>query len=184
MENQSSTPIVKSTFVTVFAWLMVVFNGFGLLVALMQNIMFAFIFQIDEFNSAFNDIGDMPKGFPTFIFKNFKWIIPVFGLFILFAFISSIGLLKRKEWARKAFLFLLGFGIIYTISASVLQIIFAKSMFSFAEMPSEFDFFSIFFIAFMIIFSLGFIFLFGWLFKKLSSVKVKEEFNLPLTDNI
>jgi len=179
MENQTLTPLPKSTFVTVFAWLMIIFNGFGLFVSLMQNVMFAFISQFDEFSSAFNDVGDFPKGFPTFLFKNIRWIIPIFGLFILFAFVSSIGLLRRKEWARKAFLFLLGFGIIYIIAGTILYCIFTRSIFSISEIPSEFNSFSIIFIVFMIIMSLGFIFLFGWLFYKLSSTKIKEEF-IPL----
>ena len=181
MENQTSEPVVKSNFVNVFAWLMIVFNGFGLLISIMQNIIFAFIFKIGEFDSVFKDMGDMPKGFPTFLFKNIRVLLPLIGLFILFAFISSIGLLKRKEWARKSFLFLLGFGILYTLAGTVFQTVFMRSMFHSTDMPSEFSFISTFFMIFMIIFSIGFIFLFGWLIKKMSSDKIKAEFNLPLT---
>jgi hypothetical protein len=183
MENQTSGPVVKSNFVYVFAWLMIVFNGFGLLISIMQNIIFAFVFKMGEFDSIFKDIGDMQKGFPTFLFKNIRLLLPLLGIFILFAFISSIGLLKRKEWARKSFLFLLGFGILYTIAGTVIQIIFMKSMFHGNDMPSEFGFITSFFKIFTIIFSLGFIFLFGWLFKKLSSGKIKEEF-MPVTVTI
>jgi hypothetical protein len=181
MENQTSGPVVKSTFVTVFAWIMIVINGFGLFISVLQNIIVAFVFRLDEFNTAFKDMGDMPEGFPRFIMKNIRMLLPLLGVFILFAFISSIGLLKRKEWARKSFLFLLGFGILYTIAGTVFQFIFMKSMFHGTDIPSEFNFISSFFMIFMIIFSLGFIFLFGWLLKKLSSVKIKEEFISPVT---
>jgi hypothetical protein len=181
MENQPSAPVVKSSFVNVFAWLMIVFNGFGLFVSIIQNIIFVFIFQMDEFKNAFNDMGDIPKGIPAFFLKNIRVLIPLMGLFILFAFISSIGLLKRKEWARKVFLFLLGFGIIYTIAGAIFQVIFMRSMFGGADLPSDFNFIKIFIVIFMVIFCIGFIVLFGWLFKKLSSDTIKEEFIIPET---
>jgi hypothetical protein len=180
MENQTTGPAVKSNFVNVFAWLMIVFNGFGLLISIMQNIIVAFVFKLGEFDTAFKDMGDMPRGFPTFLFKNIRVLLPLIGVVIIFALISSIGLLKRKEWARKSFLFLLGFAILYTIAGTVFQTIFMKSMFHGTDIPSEFSFISTFFMIFMIIFSLGFIFLFGWLFKKLSSDKIKAEFILPV----
>lgn len=181
MENQTTGPVVKSNFVSVFAWLMIIFNGFGLFISIMQNIIVAFVFKLGEFDTAFKDMGDMPKGFPAFLFKNIRVLVPLIGVLILFAFISSIGLLKRKEWARRSFLFLLGFAILYTIAGSVFEAIFMRSMFHGTDMPSEFSFISSFFMIFMIIFSLGFIFLFGWLFRKLSSGRIKEEFILPVT---
>jgi hypothetical protein len=176
MENQTLVPVVKSTFVTVFAWLMIIFNGFGLFMSIIQNIIFAFLFKSHEFNTLSDEMGDIPEGLPAFFFNHIQLLIPLFGVFILFAFISSIALLKRKEWARKAFLFLLGFGILYIIAGTVFQFIFMRSIFSGIELPSEFNFISLFFIIIMIIFSLGFIILFGWLFRKLSADKIKEEF--------
>lgn len=181
MENQHPAPVIKSSFVNVFAWLMIVFNGFGLFVSIIQNIIFAFVFRMDEFNSAFNDMGDIQKGLPAFFLKNIRVLIPLMGFFILVAFISSIGLLKRKEWARKVFLFLLGFGILYTIAGAVFQTIFMKSMFGGAELPADFNFIKIFVVIFMVIFSIGFVVLFGWLFKKLLSESIKEEFIPPET---
>jgi hypothetical protein len=65
MENQSTAPPVKSSFVNVFAWLMIVFNGFGLFMSIIQNIIFVFVFKMDEFRNAFNDMGDIPKGIPA-----------------------------------------------------------------------------------------------------------------------
>lgn len=136
MENQTSGSEVKSNFVTVFAWLMIVFNGFGLFISIMQNIIIAFVFKLNEFDTAFKNMGDMSEGFPRFLLKNIRVLLPLLGVFILFAFISSIKLLKRKEWARKSFLFLLGFGILYTIGGTVFQIIFMKSMFHSTDIPN------------------------------------------------
>jgi hypothetical protein len=181
MDAQNSK--TKSTFVTVFAWLMIVFNGFGLFISLMQNIMFATFFKMDEFKSEFENPSDFPDGFPTFIFKNFQYIIPLMGILILFALIASIGLLKRKNWARISFLFLLGFGILYMIAGTILQIMVFGSAFNATEIPSEFSFFSTFFIIFMAIITLGFIFLFGWLIYRLSSQKIKEEFKPNISES-
>jgi len=180
MENQIPSPETKSSFVNVFAWMMIFINGLGLLMSIIQNIIFTIIFRMDDFNNAFKDLGDFQGSLPAFFLRNIRLIIPLFGILILFAFISSIGLLKRKEWARKAFLFLLGFGILYTVAGSVFQAIFMKSMFHGADIPAEFHAITVFFIIFMIIFSVGFIFLFGWLFKKLSSEAIKTEFSPPV----
>jgi len=177
MEYQAKSPAVKSSFVNVFAWLMIVFNGLGLLMSIVQNIIFAFIFKMDQFGNAFQDLGDLQRGFPGFFLRNIRLIIPLIGILILFAFLSSIGLLNRKEWARKAYLFLLGFGIIYTIAGTVFQAIFMKSIVYRTDMPSEFNAIAVIFMILMFIFSAGFIILFGWLFKKLSSEEIKTEFS-------
>jgi flagellar biogenesis protein FliO len=54
-------------------------------------------------------------------------------------------------------------------------------MFGGADLPSDFNFIKIFIVIFMVIFCIGFIVLFGWLFKKLSSDVIKEEFIIPET---
>jgi len=156
---------------------MIVINGFSLLISLLQNVMFAFFFR-NEFQSAFNDLSDFPKGFPTFILQNIRWLLPAMGLCILFAFISSIGLLRRKEWARKVYLFLLGFGIIYSFALAVLLIIFTRSFFSATETPSEFNLLTTFLrtfpVMFIMVIALGYSILYGWLFKNYRLQKSKR----------
>ena len=177
MENPDQLPHEKSSFVSVLAWLMIIFNGFGLFMSIIENVIVAFIFN-KKFDSAFNDTGSF-NGFPSFFLNNIHVILPVMTLFLLFALVSSIGLLKRKEWARKSFLGLFVFGILYTVSATVFQTIFMNSIFHESDMPGGFGSLKILFMVILIVFSLGFILLFGWLFKKLNSGKIREEFMLP-----
>jgi hypothetical protein len=176
METNPNLPVQKSTFISVFAWIMIFFNGFGVLISLLQNVMMIYFYQFDEFKKIFSSTDSLPEGVPTFLFSNIRIIIPVIGVLLVFAFVSSIGLLNRKEWARKAYLFLLGFGILYFITGTIYNFVFTRSVFKAMEMPPELSSISALFLVIGILFSLGFFFLLGWLYYRLSRQDLKEEF--------
>src|SRR5690606_30648132 len=50
-----------------------------------------------------------------------------------FAFISSIGLLRRKNWARIAFIGLMVLGVVWNLGSIILQELFYGSMSEFNE---------------------------------------------------
>ncbi len=165
---------IKSNFITVLSWLLIVFNGFGLLMAVMQNIMVHIMFDRDEFKQVPNS----PDGFPSFILSNFNFFILLIGLLIMYSFISSIGLLKRRNWARISYIVLFGVGIIYMTTMMVFQWILSQNFNSeFKSSNDEFETMFIIMRIFMLVFTIGMSGLFGWLIKKLLSKSIKNEFH-------
>jgi len=160
----------RSSFVTVVAWIFIVLSGFSTLIGALQNLMIRSM-PFDQLNSALQDSTAAQLPF----------------LLSLLMFISSIGLLRRHNWARLAFVGLLVLGIIYLLGGLFLQQSFMSSFnrsFS-AAAPQDSLFranaqqFESFFTAmrvFMIVFSLGIAGVFGWIVARLASAKVRTEF--------
>jgi hypothetical protein len=182
LPNQSNPP---STFVTVLAWIFIVFSAFGLVGLLMQGVMFFFMFQSDFFTSDFsNDAMDGLRWFGVF------W--GFLAIWITSQLVVSIGLLKRKNWAR--ILFIIGMVLLIAYSVLCACILFAFPGFIGQEMWNDPEFqdatgqkiFSTFRIA-MVVFSLAFTVLWSWILTRLMSAKIKQEFvpdrSLPSSDN-
>lgn len=171
----------RSIFITVIAWIFIVIAGFGTFITGMQNIMIFTMFSTAEMQEAMShqdEFKDMPF-FVRFMFQHIRH----YFLFIFFVtattFVSSIGLLKRKNWARKVLLFILGFGIVFVIGGFVIQIITFNPMFNSMpqeEIPVEFTRMMALMKIVMFVFAAGVTCLFGWIMKKLLSQDVIAEF--------
>jgi hypothetical protein len=162
----------KSTFITVLAWILIVLTGFSTLITIMQNIMVQLMFDKNEFRGGL----DSPDEFPDIIFANFHVFMFLMGLIIIYSFISAIGLLKRKNWARISYVGLFGFGILYMLSMVGYQYVFFDNNSMWRSPMGKIDPVFITMGIFTLIFTLGMSFLFGWLIKRLTSGKVKQEF--------
>lgn len=93
----------RSTFVTVVGWIFAVFSGFGLLISVMQNIMLHTVFPIEQMPA------DIPADFPgmaRFMFEHFSLLVLIPLLISGVMLAASVGLIKRREWARKLLLVL------------------------------------------------------------------------------
>jgi len=171
--------------VTVVAWIFIVLTGFTTFISLLQNAMLAFMPQ-DLFNQALRDstfTHAMPSG-TRFMFAHlrlFVFLVLIVGAATL---ISSIGLLRRRNWARLLFIALLGLGIVYSIAALFLQ---QSMMSSFnALLPTDSalgrtgqDFRHMMgaMRVVMFVFAIGFAGLFGWIIAKLLSPPIRKEFS-------
>jgi len=177
----------RSSFVTVVAWIFIVLSGFSTLIGALQNLMIRSM-PFDQLNSALQDSTAAQLPAPArVIFSHFQLFFLVTFLLSLLMLISSIGLLRRHNWARLAFIGLLVLGIIYLLGGLFLQQSFMSSFnrsFS-AAAPQDSLFranaqqFESFFTAmrvFMIVFSLGIAGVFGWIVARLASAKVRTEF--------
>lgn len=122
-------PQKRSTFVTVIAWIFIVLTGFGTFITALQNVMVRIMFDDEikgQMKAAQTESGmEMPSFFTT-MFDNFELIFLAFFIFNLIALICSIGLLKRKNWARIIIICIMGVGIAWNIGG----IYFQKSMMS------------------------------------------------------
>jgi hypothetical protein len=106
------TAVPQSTFITVLAWIMIVFGAFGIFVGLLQNIMVNFVFPAFE---AAMPHGGRGGAFPLAFARSLMILALTFSAFLTYA---AYALLKRRNWARITFI------VLFVISA-VLHVIMA-----------------------------------------------------------
>ena len=167
----------KSTFITILAWVSIVLAGSVTFVSILQNIMLNLMFPIEGMKESLNSPGAQENipAFAEFILSNVRLFF--FGFLVVSSttLASAIGLLKRKNWARILFIIILVLGIIWNISAVIMQQFMIPSM---QDVPDDSQF-AVLMIAmriFTLIMALGISLLFGWLIKKLLSSEIRGEF--------
>ncbi len=152
----------KSAFVTVISWISIVLSGLSCFQSIIVFTMMPNIKQqmmnIPQFSELAPQMGQM-----MFSFLRYASV----GLFILSsaALVSSIGLLKRKNWARIIFIIFLSLGIAWSCLI-ILQQLRVALMIGGAGSIGLFG----------IGIGAGFSFLFGRIIKELVSEKIKAEF--------
>ncbi|GHU29054.1 hypothetical protein AGMMS50256_13000 [Betaproteobacteria bacterium] len=171
-----------STFVTVVAWIFIVLSGFGTIIAFLQNIMVWTMFRNPEVGQAMQAPPQvsMPSAI-TFMLNHFDLFVLAFLLIAVFTLTSSIGLLKRKNWARLSFVGIMVLGILWNLGGLVVQFSMFSSIqreFSIESMHDGQDM-QIFFVGIAVVsvlFAVGSSVLFGWIAKRLTSSAVVAEF--------
>ena len=170
----------RSTFVTVVAWIFIVLSGFMTVMAILQNIMFHTMFSSVEFRHAME--AQPPSGAPpfaTFMISHFQLFLVAMLVVSVTTFVSSIGLLKRQNWARFFFVGLMVLGIVWNLSGLFMQLsMFSSMRAQFAAAPGAPDMGPAL-IAIAVVsalFALAFCGLFGWIAKRLLSREVATEF--------
>jgi hypothetical protein len=193
MNSQAMMPI-RSIFVTVLAWIFIGLTGLATLVSLMQNLMLQLIFVPLMQQKHLDMTQNLPPGLPVqmgWIFHHFFWFFRIFLLLSLSMLITSIGLLLRKEWARKLFIGLMAFGIFYHIAGLFFQWWYMNAVFDHIPLPPNpkpdaaqvmqiMQGFMTVIRVFSVLMSIGMTILFGWIIKKLVSTPIRQEFMPPL----
>jgi len=166
----------RSTFVSVLAWIFIIGAGFGSIIGIMQVIMVSTMFSGKEFST-------MPENAPAFAkFMQQYFHLLVYGFFAvtLFTFISSIALLKRKNWARLAFVVILAFGVLWQVGTLLLQFYMFSEL---PEMPAHegfenFERMHTMMRWFTAVIAIGISGLFIWIINKLTTQPIISEFTL------
>ena len=180
----SGAPAARSTFVTTVAWIFIVLGGFTLLISLLQNVMIFLLFPVDEMRAAMREADKaqpMPAGF-RFVAEHFHWFFAAFLVVSAATFVSAIGLLRRRNWARCLFIGVMAFGILWNLPGLAMPFLMSSWMPPMPDQgPPEFQRqFTIMFTviaAFTIVISLATIGLFGWIIKRLVSPGIRKEFH-------
>ena len=169
----------KSTFVTTLAWVFIVLSGLATLMSIAQNIMIQTMFNDSDFSGAVaTQSPDVPAA-ASFMASHFKLFFASFLLLSTATLISSIGLLKRRNWARWVFIALMGLGIAWNVGGLVLQAVMFSSLPIPPVTPQDPVPFQSMFIGIMVfsaVFAIGFSVLFGWIIKRLVSQPIAAEF--------
>lgn len=148
---------------------MILISGLAIFFSLMQNIMMYMLPFPNEELSEQSDLMD-------YVFYYSEIIFAIFMLIAIWTFISSIGLLKRKNWARISMICIFFWAILWTITSSSFQwFYFFDIQFSdFSEV--SLDIASIIATAVLLVLIITLTVLFIWLIKKLISQNIKNEF--------
>jgi hypothetical protein len=138
------------------------------------------MFDPSHLNNISNTPGveDMPAFF-RFMSSHIRLFFFSFLIISSTLLISSIGLLKRKNWGRVIFMVIMWLGIAWIVFGVILQFtMFPQMMNDFPDGVEDERFNTMFTVMriFMIVFSASFCGLFGWIIKKLSSKSIKREF--------
>ena len=132
MEQQTK----RSSFINVFAWISIIFSGFGILIGIMRNVMMQTVMKDAHFEQAVSKGENIPPLMKT-MFENFDILVMGTLLITIVVFVASIGLLKRKNWARLFFIIFLILGVIWTVVSGVMQFAFMDSIMIGQNMPQD-----------------------------------------------
>ncbi len=171
----------KSEFVTVVAWIFIIFSAIGLLVMAMEGAMFSMVpFDKIMAESAVRG-GNPPPISPAFFKAVFGWVILATLLFQVWVLVSSIGLLLRKNWARISFIVYLILVLVWegiSVICGLLAMVGVHFIPATPELSMVAPFMQIFMGVFTLL-TLAFMVLFGWILKKLLSENIRREFLKP-----
>lgn len=182
----------RSTFVTVLAWVFIGLAGFMSLIILMQNLMMQLLFLPLMQQHAFPMPPPWPNVSPitTWWFAHVIWILRALLLLALMTLTAAIGLLFRKEWARRLLMGLMVCGALYQCAGAVAQWWFpppplasmlpphappnvVQTMQDFSSIMQ--DFFDVARVL-SVLSAIGLCGLFGWIIRRLCSAPIRAEF--------
>lgn len=182
-EKLSQVQETRSSFVTTLAWVFIVLSGVATLMAIAQNVMINNMFPSDQMEAAMHAAHgkqDIPP-IVEFMTSHFRLFFGAFLALSAVTLVSSIALLKRKNWARLIFICLMGLGIVWNIGG----LFFQHAMFT--SMPSppttaspdfqeQFNSMAQIMMILSTIMAIGFSTLFAWIIKRLTSQSIRKEF--------
>jgi hypothetical protein len=186
VSDHFESPAAHSSFVSALAWLFIVIAGFSILISVLQNALLQEIFLPSMHQALFlaNIDPDDVHAAAHASFSLTVWFFRSFLLACLITLTAAIGLLLRKEWARKIFIGLMGFAIVYQIVALVFQWWFVGP--TFMHLPTQpntptdtLHMMHSVMTAMKIVgtlMAIGFGVLFGWIIKQLCSASIRREF--------
>lgn len=175
----------RSAFVTAVAWVFIALSGFATLISILQNVMIYTFFPLDQMHAAMAQARqqhDMPA-LSFFMFEHIRELFAAVFVVTLATLIISVGLLKRRNWARILFICLLVFGILWNVAGVLWQVIFFRSMPlpPQASVQSQMETMFIVMEIFSVVIAVAMSVLFLWIIKRLISPTIRDEFVLPST---
>ena len=179
-----NTAVTRSTFVTVLAWIFIGLSAFGALIGVLQVVMLFTLLADSPFNEL--SVASPPEGIPApamFLMSHFKALFCLILAINVATLVISIGLLRRKNWARLAFSGLMGLGILQAVAGLAFQVwMFSamKDMFEVAPDAPNMEPFLIVIGCFSALFAAGFVWLYAWIIKRLMSKPIAAEFSKGL----
>jgi hypothetical protein len=112
----------QSNFVTVLAWVLIVSSGLATFISLMQAATLTFVFPRGFWlNSQSPHGGENIPPVLQFLSSHVQYFFLAFWLLAVLSLVSSIGLVRRKNWARLIVIGILGLGVVWNLGGIWLQ---------------------------------------------------------------
>lgn len=169
----------RSSFVTVVAWIFIIFSGFATAVALLQGLVLFLLTPMDQLERALGETSAALPGIYVFLFRHIRLVFLFLALGAALSLAASIGLLQRREWARKLFVGLMVLGALTQVAGVAVQFLAARALQSqaaaFGDAPELLWFVLVVNVAAGLV-TLGFGALYAWIAWKLTRPAVREEF--------
>ena len=127
MNNPGLAP--RSAFVTSLAWSFIILAAFGVLIGLLQNIMFNVMLGTRDIEEVIKDAaaaGVMPE-LMAVIFRHMRALLAMTLALSLLTFFAAIALLKRRNWARIVFIVMMWLGVAGNLGGLWLQYLMLNS---------------------------------------------------------
>lgn len=179
MKNQDQA--IRSGFVTVIAWIFIILSGLTILSSLVQLVLFSYVFPAAHIQQAMQaTMHEYTRNAPAltrFMSGHMRLFNMLFLIFSSAMFIISIALLKRKGWARIAFIEFLALGVIWELVNLVIKLNFLGHMSQLPNnMPAQFQSIQEASLVFSVILAAVLGLFFAWVIKRMLSAKTEAEF--------
>jgi hypothetical protein len=174
----------NATFITLISWVFILIGGFIALGTLMQSLMLTFLFSNEEFAAAMQlSSKDMPAQAAFMIdhIRSISWSAFAIAALLVSA---SLGMLRRKHWARLLFISMMWLFAVVTVTMAVVQLGYLANLSTGdQDLPEGFIKLLQATKLMSLLFGIGLGVLFGWLGWKLARPAIKAEFRLPAGPN-
>ena len=167
----------NATFIILISWVFILIGGFIALGTLMQSLMLTFLFSNEEFAAAMQlSSQDMPAqaAFMLDHIRSISWSAFAIAALLVAA---SVGMLRRKQWARLLFIGMMWLFAVITVTMAVVQLGYLSNLSTGdQELPEGFIKLLEATKLMSLLFAIGLGGLFGWLAWKLGRPAIKAEF--------
>ncbi len=172
----------RSTFVNVVGWIFLVLSGLGVLMLLVQMLLFGTLFASPEIEKAMATAqasGEI-AGVSLFLFQHIWWVLAASLLVLILVLVSSIGLLRRWNWARLCFVVLMILAALKKVvdigMAAFMAPMFTSQMSNLPPDAPDLGGFVIGVVIFSVIISIGLMALYAWIAWRLTRPAIVAEF--------
>lgn len=171
----SEDSVSRSTFVTVIAWLSIVGSGFMCLVGSLQNVMIHTL--MTDMPSPPHELEEQ-SSMAHFFMNNMEVFFALILIYSIMLLISSVGLLRRKEWARITFVALLLLSLLWIVGSFV-ALVASHDSFLGPDVPGDEEFTQIINLIMYLNIGLSLVIagLTGWIILKLCREPIRQEFS-------
>jgi len=183
-ENMGANP-ERSTFVTVVAWVFIAIAGFSSFAALLENVLFNALAGGGGLPPELGNLGQYLPPMAAFIFHNLRWFLLALLVASIVTLTAAIGLLRRRDWARRLFIGLMAASILWNLGGLVLQQVFVSDAPTLAGMQTKvpadirsgLQVFQTVMTVVSALTTLAIVALLVWVVKRLMSPRIREEFS-------
>ncbi len=114
--------VKRSMFVTVLAWIFIGLSAFATLMLLLESLMLPLMLApMLHQPSAIAPMAANLSPVAGWLFSHVEALCYALLTIALLHLAAAIGLLRRKDWGRRIFLYLLGFDMLYQLAAAAMQ---------------------------------------------------------------